>query len=93
MKVKELVSMLIVMIAIMGFSTTGFAWEEIGMPDEYPEEEVEVAEEEEYVAEAESEAELIEEEVTEEEMRIAPVAGSEEEELLEIPRDAAPFHY
>lgn len=78
MKIKKLLSMLIVMIAIMGFGTAGLAWEEIGMPDEYPEEEVEfeAAEEEEYVAEAET----TEDEVTAEEIIIAPVAGSEEEE-------------
>ncbi len=80
--------MLIVMIAIMGFGTAGFAWEEIGMPDEYPEEEVEfeaaeeeeyVAEEEEYVAEAESELTEEEEYMVEEE-RVEEVAGEDWDE-------------
>ncbi|MFQ5713516.1 MAG: hypothetical protein ACE5GU_05750 [Candidatus Scalinduaceae bacterium] len=87
MKLKNLLPMLIVMIAIMGFSTTGFAWEEIGMADEYPEEEVEfeATEEEEYVAEAEYEAESMEEEEYKvEEERVEPVKG-EDWDIFSLP--------
>ncbi len=94
MKVSKLICMLIIGLAIMGFTSIGMAYLETEEPyEEYEKEEVpSEAVEEEVVAEAESEAELMEEEeYMEEEQRIAPVAGSEEE--LSIPRDAAPFHH
>jgi Ran GTPase-activating protein (RanGAP) involved in mRNA processing and transport len=93
MKVSKFIYMLIVGLAIMGFTSMGMAYEEIGETyEEYEKEEVpSETVEEETVAEAESEAELMEEEeYTEEEMKIAPVAGSKEEEF---PGIDAPFHY
>lgn len=81
---------LIVGIAIMGFSTIGLAYEDVY--DVYEEEDVvtETAEEE-SVAEAESEVESGEEDVTVYEARIEPIAGSKEEE--EYPGVDAPFHH
>ncbi len=88
MKVSKFIYMLIIGLAIMGFTSIGMAFVETEEPyEEYEQEEVLS----ETVAEAESEAELMEEEeYTEEEQRIAPVAGSEEEEF---PGIDAPFHY
>ncbi len=88
MKIKKLLSMLIVTIAIMGFTSIGTAYVETEEPyEEYEMEETtsETAEEEEYIAESESEAELMEEEEYKvEEERVEEVAGEGWEEL-EIP--------
>ena len=96
MKASKFIYMLIIGLAIMGFTSIGMAFVETEEPyEEYEEYEVEEVPsetvEEEVVAEAESEAELMEEEeYMEEEQRIAPVAGSEEEELPGIDE---PFPY
>jgi hypothetical protein len=92
MKVSKFIYMLIIGLAIMDFTSMGMAFVETEEPyEEYEQEEVpSETVEEETVAEAESEAELMEEEeYTEEEQRIAPVAGSEEE----LPRIDEPFPY
>jgi hypothetical protein len=59
MKLTKLILILIAGLAIMGFSTTGFAWVETGTPDVYMEEVFEAAEEEELLAEPEFEAGLM----------------------------------
>ena len=61
MKITKFILILIIGIAIMGFNSTGFAWVETGLQDEYMEEEYEITEEKELSAEPEYEAGLMEE--------------------------------
>ncbi len=99
MKLTKMISMLIVGLVTMGFASTGMAyngsigyeppdysWDYEGHDyylDEKEETTSEAPEEEEIVAEAESETEpMEEEEYTGEEERVAPVAGEGSEEVV-----------
>ena len=97
MKISKMISTLIVGLAIMGFASTGMAYNgNMGYEgsdfggygegynydvDEKEETTPEAAEEEETVAEAETEAPPMEEEEYTEEERVVPVAGEGEEEI------------